>query len=184
MDFLNIDTSMKIQDFFSKEQAGYKENEIIPELEVKNPYLKKDDVPKIEIISDNHMIYEGKNYRIDEYLDKIIGNSSNFLDDYIYYEHCKICKKNMNKYFCRDCNINLCEKCFNDFNCLKNKHTSWYLDDVKKTCDDNIKEIKTILNKNIIYIKDGDKIIKKIKKYIDKYINNNNIENDSNLIKE
>ena len=62
MDFLNIDTSMKIQDFFSKEQAGYKENEIIPELEVKNPYLKKDDVPKIEIINENQMIYDGKNY--------------------------------------------------------------------------------------------------------------------------
>jgi hypothetical protein len=90
----------------------------------------------------------------------------------------------MNKYFCKDCNINLCEKYFNDFKCLKNKHTSWYLDDIKKICSENIKEIKTILNKNIIRIKDDDKMIKKIIQYTDKYIINNNIENDSNLINE
>ena len=106
------------------------------------------------------MIYEGKNYKIDEYLDRINSNSGDFLD-YSIYEYCKNCRKNTNKYFCRDCNKNLCEKCFNDFNSFKNEHTSWYLDDLKKICAENIKEIKKILNKNIIHIKDDDKIIKK-----------------------
>jgi hypothetical protein len=67
MDILNINNSLKIKDSFSKEQASYKENETIIEDEIKNPYLKIDDVPKIEIISENQMIYEGNNYKIDEY---------------------------------------------------------------------------------------------------------------------
>ena len=78
----NINKSMNIDTSFN-EQIINKENEINQENEYKNPYLKKDDVPKIEIISDNHMIYEGKNYRIDEYLDKIIKKIKKYIDKYI-----------------------------------------------------------------------------------------------------
>ena len=73
-----------MQASFSKEQAYYKENETIPEDELKNPYLKKDDIPKIELVGENKMIYEGENYKIDEYLNRINKNYDNFLDDSIY----------------------------------------------------------------------------------------------------
>ena len=143
------------------------------ENEVKYIYLKKDDVSEIKIINENEIICDGKNYIINEYFNELNSNSGEFLYD-SEYGKCKNCGKNKNEYFCKNCYKNLCEKCFEDFKCLENNHTYWYLDDIKKINLDNIKEIKSILNKIIIHIKEDDKLIKIIIQYIDKYLINNN----------
>ena len=101
--------SLKIPDNSFYEQGKNKENEINQENEFKNPYLKKDDVPKIEIKDINEMIYDEKIiYKIDKYLNEIKNANNDFLDSSIY-NYCKECRINTNRYFCRDCNKNLCE---------------------------------------------------------------------------
>ena len=64
---MNINKSMKIDTSFN-EPIINKENEINQENEYKNPYLKKDDVPKIEIKNKNEMIYDAKEYKIEEFI--------------------------------------------------------------------------------------------------------------------
>ena len=59
---------MKIPDTSFNEEAGGEESEIIQENQYKNPYLKKDDVPKIEIKNKNEMIYDAKEYKIEEFI--------------------------------------------------------------------------------------------------------------------
>ena len=169
---------MNIPDNTFNESINNNENEIIPENEVKNIYLKKDDISEIKLISKNEMICDGKKYKINEYFEEINNNSGNYLDDSIY-DYCKNCRKNKNKYFCRNCNKNLCKKCFEDFKCFENEHTAWALDNKNNNNLYNIKEIQSILNKNIIHIKKEDKIIKMIIQYIEKYtINNNDKDNE------
>ena len=50
-----------------------------------NPYLKNDDVPEIEIIDENTMIYNKCKTNIKDYLEKLNFNKDNFLDDYFIY---------------------------------------------------------------------------------------------------
>ena len=182
---MSINKSLKIPDNSFNELVKNKENEIYRENEFKNPYLKKDDVPIIEIKDINEMIYNEKiKYKIDKYLNEIINTTNDFLDDSIY-NFCKECRKNMNKYFCGDCNKNLCEKCCKQLKCFENDHATWDLNNIlKKNYDKNIEEIKNILNYNIIHMKETDEIIKKIIQYIDINIINNDkfIENENNLI--
>ena len=124
---MNINESLKIPDISFIGQINNKENEIIQENVIKNPYLKKDDVPIIEIKNKNEMINNGKLCKIDKYLNEINKATNGFLDDSIY-NYCKECRKNMNRYFCKDCNKNLCEKCYKEFKCFENNHDTWDLD--------------------------------------------------------
>ena len=79
LESLNINKSMNIDTSFN-EQIINKENEINQENEYKNPYLKKDDVPKIEIKNKNEMIYDANEYKIDKYLKEINKVNNDFLD--------------------------------------------------------------------------------------------------------
>ena len=79
-----------------------------PTNEIKIVYLKKDDIPVIEILDKNKMIYDGKEYQISEYFNQIKefinkikdvnDNSIDLLDDN-KYDKCGICKNNSNEYF-------------------------------------------------------------------------------------
>ena len=172
---------MKISDSFSKELIYDNENETVLNV-AKNIYLQLEDVSEIKIINKNEMICDNKKYKINEYINEINSNYSTFLED-SKYNYCKNCKKNINKYFCRNCNKNLCEKCFEDFKCSENEHTTFDLDgNIKQINLNNIKEIKSILNNNIIHIKEDDEIIKKIVQYIDKYIINKNSDDIEDLL--
>ena len=178
---LNINKSIKIPGTSFNEQDINKEKEINPENEFKNPYLKKDDVPKIEIINKNKMIYDGIEYNINEYLNEINKVHIDIFDTSIY-NYCKKCRKKINRHFCKKCNKNLCEKCYEELNCIDNGPT-WDLDDIKDSYIDNINEIKNILNNNIIYIKEEDEVIKRINNYINiNIINNDKFIDDINLI--
>ena len=68
-------------------------------------YLKKDDVPKIEIKNKNEMIYNRNKYKINAYLNEINKVNNDFLDASIY-NYCKKCRKSVNRYFCKSCNKN------------------------------------------------------------------------------
>ena len=133
--------------------------------DIKIVYLKKEEIPQIKIINKNLMLYDNQNYKINDYIEKINdnikkikdnnNNSNNFLDD-IEYDHCKKCKNNLNKHFCIKCQKNICDKCYD--NCKEEKHYLITLDNVKLEYENNIKNIKIILNNNIIPI-ENEKII-------------------------
>ena len=70
--------------------------------------------------------------------------------------------------------------------CFENEHTTRKLGGrIKQINLNNIKDIKYILNKNIIHIKEDDEIIKIIIQYINKYIitnkDSNNKDNDNSI---
>ena len=100
-----------------------------PTNEIKIVYLKKDDIPVIEILDKNKMIYDGKEYQISEYFNQIKefinkikdvnDNSIDLLDDN-KYDKCGICKNNSNEYFCENCHKNICKNCYK--NCTEEKH--------------------------------------------------------------
>ena len=80
--------------------------------ELKNPYLKKDDIQELEFIGKNNIIIcDKKKYEIKDYIEEINNNSNDILDDEIY-NHCGNCKKKLNKYFCFICNKNICKVYF------------------------------------------------------------------------
>ena len=165
--------SFKIRDISEEYSIENLENEEQDWNEIKNPYLKIDDVPELELIDKNNMlICDKKEYKIKEYIDIINNSSSNFLDDEIY-NYCGKCEENINKFFCFICNKNICEKC--NKKCKSNKHFPQNLEDIIDK--NNINKIKKILSSNILPIKEEGKIIKNIFVYIDKNIINNDIKN-------
>ena len=88
--------------------------------ELKNPYLKKDDVPELEIVGKNDIIMcDNEKYKIKKYYEEVNKTSNEFLEDEIY-NHCGKCKNNIsniNEYFCFICRKNICK------NVLKNART-------------------------------------------------------------
>ena len=137
----------------------------------KNPYLNKVDVPEIEIIDKNKIIFcNKKKYKIKEYVEKINNTINSFLDDNIY-NYCGKCHKYLNKFFCLICHKNICEDCYKE--CNLNKHSTQNLDN--DNYKNNICKIKLILNNLIIPINKDEKIIQNIIEYLDKYIINNDI---------
>ena len=122
------------------------------------------------------MIYEGQECKINDYIKQIndfikkvkdINEELNdFLEDHKYV-HCEICKINFNEYFCDTCKKNICKICTNNHNEAE-KHILINLDEMKETYKNNIKFIKTILNRNIIPFKEGENI-----QIIGKLIENN-----------
>ena len=82
--------------------------------ELKNPYIKKDDVPEFEFINKNNMIIcDKEEYKIKEYFENINNTTSDLLDDEIY-NYCGICKNNLNIFFCFICQKNICDKCYDE----------------------------------------------------------------------
>ena len=145
--------------------------------ELKNPYLKKDDVPELEIVGKNDIIMcDNEKYKIKKYYEEVNKTSNEFLEDEIY-NHCGKCKNNIsniNEYFCFICRKNICNKCFKE--CKDKKHSPQKLEEIK---DKNIvNEIKTILSNLIIPLKEDETVIKDINEYIDKYIINNDYNNN------
>ena len=126
--------------------------ENIPEELPKNPYITKDHVPEMEIINENIVICDKKEYDI-KYYNKIINNNSDeFLDDVEIYNHCGKCKKEFNIYFCKDCHLNICVKCYEK--CNKEKHNFINLDKMKEEFKSYLAIIKYFLNHNIIPIEE------------------------------
>ena len=121
---LNLLSITDIYNFFNKSSFELKNIEYLKEdcplNEIKIAYLRKDDIPTIEILNQNLMLYDEQEYEINNYIEQIkahitkvkdINNNSNdLLDDY-KYELCKICKNNFNCYFCKSCNKNICDVC-------------------------------------------------------------------------
>ena len=103
-------------------------------------YLKKDDIPVIQILNKNLMVYDKQEMKINDYLKRIneyICDSSNDLvDDYIY-DRCGICKNNLNKYFCQTCNKNICDNCYKE--CKKEMHMIIILEEMEIKYKDYIK---------------------------------------------
>ena len=166
--FINKDISL-----YSIENKEKNENE---STELKNPYLKKDDIPELEFINKNNIIIcDKKEYEIKDYIERINSATSDFLDDEIY-NYCGKCKNIFNKFFCFICQKNICENCYEK--CELNKHSPINLEEFN--FKNNINIIKTILNNLIIPVNDDEKIIKDIIGYIDEYIINNDIKNSIN----
>ena len=128
--------------------------------EIKIVYLKKDDIPQIKIKNKNFMICDEKEIKIKDYLKQIDNkikdikdNSFDLIDDYIY-ERCRICKVNLNKFFCINCEKNFCEKCIKE--CIEEKHKTLILNEIEKNYKIDIEIIKRFLNSYIIPIKDEE----------------------------
>ena len=128
--------------------------------EIKIVYLKKDDIPQIKIKNKNFMSCDEKEIKIKDYLKQIDNkikdikdNSFDLIDDYIY-DRCRICKVNLNKFFCINCEKNLCEKCIKE--CIEEKHMTLSLNEIEKNYKYHIEIIKTFLNSYIIPIKDEE----------------------------
>ena len=172
MSLNDIDNSLEN----SMEKAAKEEQGLIP----KNPYLNNNDVPELVSISKNKIIFfNKKEYDIKEYLDKINNTTNDLFDDY-KYNYCGNCKKNKNKYFCFNCDKNICEKCIKD--CDDDDHSYQNLEENNNK--NNIAQIKSILDKCIIPLNKDEKVIKDINQYIDKYIINNHIYNIIYLFKD
>ena len=100
------------------------------------------------------MMYNKYKIKIKEHLEKIKSNKINFLDDYIAYNFCGICKKESNIYFCENCQKNICEHCYK--NCNGTKHDLINLSDFRKDNYSKIQKIKDTLKTYIIPIKNNN----------------------------
>ena len=108
------------------------------------------------------MKYDEEKYQINKYLDEINNNSGKFLEDYIIYNNCGICKKNLNKYFC-NCYYshykNICQNCYGKFETEKYSKNFINLSEMRESCLDKIKEIRKLFNNIIIPLKEPKDIL-------------------------
>ena len=112
----DLSISFKKQDisFELSKENKLKKDQVLNEL--KNIYLKADDIPELEIIDKNKIMFcDKKEYKIKEYIKSINNNIIDFLDDNIY-NYCGKCNKNLNKFFCFYCHKNICEECYKECN--------------------------------------------------------------------
>ena len=136
--------------------------------DIKVPYPNVDEIPLIKLKDENH--FENDN-NIDDYiLTKFDDNKFNI---------CRLCNKKQNKFFCKNCNKNICDICYS--NCISNKHSLIELKELLDEAKENKKNINLIISKNYILPKEKenfDGIEKKNKNYeiIDEYEINNEIE--------
>ena len=136
--------------------------------DIKVPYPNIDEIPLIKLKDENH--FENDN-NIDDYiLTKFDDNKFNI---------CRLCNKKQNKFFCKNCNKNICDIC--NSNCISNKHSLIELKELLDEAKENKKNINLIISKNYILPKEKenfDGIEKKNKNYeiIDEYEINNEIE--------
>ena len=76
--------------------------------DTKIPYPNADEIPLIKLIDKNYFENDIDNY----ILVKFDDNKFNI---------CRICNKKQNKFFCKNCNKNICDICYS--NCISNKHS-------------------------------------------------------------
>ena len=137
---------------------------------IKIVYLNKDEIPLIKI-KDKYFLESGE--RIENYLYNLVK-----FDD-SKFEKCFICKEGQNKYFCKNCNNNICYNCYK--NCFSKSHILIDLLKELNKISNYITNIKLIFAECFILTKkkkDNDKIIKrnKIYSFSDEYAMNNEIE--------
>jgi len=96
----------------------------------KIPYPNYDEIPLIKIKNENYF-EDGQD--IDNYIKSIIKFDDN------KFNICNQCKKEKNRYFCKECNKNFCYKCSGI--CWSEKHTLIIYNYLKK-----LKKIKIKLN--------------------------------------
>ena len=136
--------------------------------DIKVPYPNVDEIPLIKLKDENH--FENDNNNDDYILIKFDDNKFNI---------CRLCNKKQNKFFCKNCNKNICDICYS--NCISNKHSLIELKELLDEAKENKKNINLIISKNYILPKEKenfDGIEKKNKNYeiIDEYEINNEIE--------
>ena len=133
-------------------QSQNNKEEDIPKESLKNPYITKDHVPELEIIDKNTITCDKKKYDIKDYIEMINNIQNDLLDDEDIYNYCGKCRKNKNKYFCENCQENICDKCYED--CRLKKHNFINLEEIKEEINSDILAIKVFLNNHIIPLKD------------------------------
>ena len=132
----------------------------------KIPYPNYDEIPLIKIKNENYF-EDGQD--IDNYIKSIIKFDDN------KFNICNQCKKEKNRYFCKECNENFCCEC-SDI-CWSEKHTLIILKESFKDIEENKNKIvKLIKSKYILYKEKQNKDGKeKENKDYDKIIDDNKI---------
>ena len=137
--------------------------------DIKIPYPNNDEIPLINIKDENY--FENGN------------NIENYIKSLIKFEHnkfniCRICFKEQNKYYCHNCNHNICDKCYKI--CHSNSHILFNLKNYLKEVEKNKLDIKVMISNYILSKekKDYDLNEKKNKNYeiMDELEMNNEIE--------
>lgn len=108
------------------------------------------EIPNFKLLNENTMICNGKKCNIDQFMEYCA--KINFSNNGIY-NMCKMCGKELNKYFCQSCYKNICEKC-SQKSCDKNNklHELKNLETEKKQADENIYKINKIIEQYYQYI--------------------------------
>ena len=110
----------------------------------KIPYPNNDEIPLIKIKDENH--FENGDYIENYKLTKFDDNKFNI---------CRQCKKDKNKFFCRDCDQNICVICYN--NCKNKNHTLIDLEKCSEEVNENIKNINIYISKYFLLPKEKEK---------------------------
>ena len=134
--------------------------------DTKIPYPKVDEIPLINLKDENFFENDIDNYILVKFDDNI-------------FNMCKLCNKKQNKFFCKNCNKNICDICHS--NCISNNHSLIELKELLEEVKENKKNIDSIIIKNYISPKENgnfDGIEKKNKNYelMNEYEMNNDIE--------
>ena len=149
-----LSTITKTSTIITKFNTG---KDIINHIKILIPYQNLDEIPLIKIKDENHF-EDGK--EIENYIINMIKPNDKEYDN--KFNICKQCTKEKNKFFCEECNKNICDKCYEI--CLNKNHNlielKIYFEEIKE-----IKEnIELIISKNFILMeeeKSADKIEKK-----------------------
>jgi len=135
--------------------------------DIKIPYPNKDEIPLIKIKDENY-------FENGQSIENYIKSLSKFDDN--KFNICKQCKKIKNKYFCKNCNQNICDnKC--DKNCLDKNHYLIKLEKYEKDIEKKKNDINLIISNYFISPKEkqiSEGIEKKNKNY-DEIIDENEI---------
>ena len=117
--------------------------------DIKIPYPNKNEIPIIKIKDENNL---KNNEYIENYIKSLVTSIDNYSErnDNIF-NICKECKKEKNKWFCKNCNKNICDICSEQ--CKSNVHSLTSLE----KCLEEVKEIKKninlIISKNYLFSK-------------------------------
>ena len=138
--------------------------------DTKIPYPNVDEIPLIKLKDEN---YFKNGNDILSYIESLVKFDDN------KFNLCRICKKGENKYFCKNCNKNICDNCYDK--CHLKYHFLIKLKELLDEAKENIKNINLIVSKNYILPKEKenlDGIEKKNKNYeiMNEFEMNNEIE--------
>ena len=137
-------------------------------------YLKEKLKDIIQYTNDNEIqimkIKDENHFNGDKDIEKYIKSLGKFDDN--KFNICRNCKQGNNKFFCKNCNINICNNCYRI--CKANNHTLIELEGLLNEVNKNKENINLIISKNymLTYEKESfDEKEKKNKNYeiIDEY---------------